>query len=156
MAFDRPIEADRVDDGNLISSFVRAPITGPIMWVLGSLLSENKENNTSLSTIAEGKDNASEYGSTHSSIDSLNDLEAKNALQDNSNTSSNLLRRNNSNFETLSRIRSVSSTLGEEEGMLLKKKNRKMSWSDESGQDLVQYYDEVSSKHVFHRGRYVG
>lgn len=155
MAFDRPIEADRVDDGNLISSFVRAPITGPIMWVLGSLLSENKENNTSLSTIAEGKDNASENGSTHSSVDSLNDLEAKNALQENSNTSSNSLRRNNSNFQTLSRIRSVSST-GEEEGMLVKKKNRKMSWSDESGQDLVQYYNEVSSKHVFHRGRYVG
>mmetsp|Transcript_3464 Transcript_3464/g.8794 ORF Transcript_3464/g.8794 Transcript_3464/m.8794 type:complete len:670 (+) Transcript_3464:137-2146(+) len=34
MAFDRPIEADRVDDLGLLASLIRAPVVG-IMWLLG-------------------------------------------------------------------------------------------------------------------------
>ena len=35
MAFERPIEADRVEDLGLFSSFIRAPIVGTILWFLG-------------------------------------------------------------------------------------------------------------------------
>ena len=35
MAFDRPIEADRVEDLGLFSSFIRAPLVGTILWLLG-------------------------------------------------------------------------------------------------------------------------
>jgi hypothetical protein len=35
MAFDHPLEADKVDDLGLFSTFVRAPIVGVIMWAIG-------------------------------------------------------------------------------------------------------------------------
>jgi hypothetical protein len=35
MAFERPIEADRVEDLGLFSSFIRAPVVGTILWLLG-------------------------------------------------------------------------------------------------------------------------
>ena len=35
MAFDRPLEADSVDDLGLFSSFLRAPVIGTICWLLG-------------------------------------------------------------------------------------------------------------------------
>ena len=44
MAFDRPLEADRVDDLGLLSAFVRAPVLGPIMWILGKKLTDSGKN----------------------------------------------------------------------------------------------------------------
>eukprot|EP00581_Thalassiosira_minuscula_P008574 CAMPEP_0183706006 /NCGR_PEP_ID=MMETSP0737-20130205/2933_1 /TAXON_ID=385413 /ORGANISM="Thalassiosira miniscula, Strain CCMP1093" /LENGTH=677 /DNA_ID=CAMNT_0025933287 /DNA_START=56 /DNA_END=2089 /DNA_ORIENTATION=+ len=41
MAFDRPIEADRVDDLGLFGSLIRAPVVG-IMWLLGGEHSHDK------------------------------------------------------------------------------------------------------------------
>eukprot|EP00548_Thalassiothrix_antarctica_P012093 CAMPEP_0194159556 /NCGR_PEP_ID=MMETSP0152-20130528/77901_1 /TAXON_ID=1049557 /ORGANISM="Thalassiothrix antarctica, Strain L6-D1" /LENGTH=282 /DNA_ID=CAMNT_0038869141 /DNA_START=645 /DNA_END=1493 /DNA_ORIENTATION=- len=35
MAFDRPLEADKVNDLGLFSSFIRAPVVGVLMWALG-------------------------------------------------------------------------------------------------------------------------
>jgi hypothetical protein len=35
MAFERPLEADRVEDLGLFSSFLRAPVVGTILWLLG-------------------------------------------------------------------------------------------------------------------------
>lgn len=35
MAFDQPIEADKPDDLGFISSFIRAPVVGTIMWLFG-------------------------------------------------------------------------------------------------------------------------
>ena len=46
MAFDRPIEADRVDDLGLISSLIRAPVMG-IMWLLGGQHAEKDDGPTS-------------------------------------------------------------------------------------------------------------
>ena len=43
MAFERPLEADRVDDIGFLSSFVRAPIVGPIMWMLGGDMARKLE-----------------------------------------------------------------------------------------------------------------
>jgi len=45
MAFERPLEADRVDDLGFLSSFVRAPIVGPLMYLLGGDMAKklNKE-----------------------------------------------------------------------------------------------------------------
>ena len=45
MAFDRPIEADRVDDLGLISSLIRAPVMG-IMWLLGGQHTEKDDGST--------------------------------------------------------------------------------------------------------------
>lgn len=44
MAFDRPIEADRVDDLNLFSTFIRAPVIGTLMWILGGRQAQEEED----------------------------------------------------------------------------------------------------------------
>jgi len=35
MAFTHPVEADRVDDLGFFSTFVRAPVVGTLMWIIG-------------------------------------------------------------------------------------------------------------------------
>jgi hypothetical protein len=35
MAFEIPLEADRIDDLNLFSTFIRAPVIGTLFWLLG-------------------------------------------------------------------------------------------------------------------------
>ena len=146
MAFDRPLEADRVDDLNLLSSFVR----GPIMWALGGLLSDDKENAMNKKTLEEdlfvsGTIAASNSSSTEDIQSCVSGQESD--LEESINRSPGLLRRSSTNFQTDARIRSESLSRDEQElspATLQRKKTRKMSWSDESGQDLVQYYDEVS------------
>ena len=41
MAFDQPLEADKVGDGLLVS-FVRGPVLGALMWILGEQQDEKK------------------------------------------------------------------------------------------------------------------
>lgn len=145
MAFDRPLEADRVDNLNLLSSFMR----GPIMWALGGLLSDDKENAVNKQKLEVDLDGGintvnstdRDTGRQSSGISCLEDSELN-------IPSGGALRRRSSEFHMLNtRIRSESMSFDEKEtntAILLRKKSRKMSWSDESGQDLVHYYDEVS------------
>jgi|AntRauTorckE5430_2_1112549.scaffolds.fasta_scaffold10328_3 hypothetical protein len=146
MAFDRPLEADRVDNLNIFSSFVR----GPIMWAIGGLLSDDKENATNKETIEEdlivsgipSSDCTSTTEENHPSCG----ISKKAVLEESSNTGTGLLRRNSATFRTQTRTRSKSLSHDEHTNSadLQLKKSRKMSWSDESGQNLVHYFDEVS------------
>jgi len=43
MAFDHPLEADRVEDLNFFSAFVRAPVVGTLMWILGGKMAKEEE-----------------------------------------------------------------------------------------------------------------
>ena len=43
MAFDQPLEADRVDDLNLFTTLIRAPVVGALFWFLGG--EEAKQKN---------------------------------------------------------------------------------------------------------------
>ena len=43
MAFDHPLEADRVDDLNFFSTVIRAPVVGALFWFLGG--AEAKQRN---------------------------------------------------------------------------------------------------------------
>lgn len=43
MAFEHPIEADRVEDLGLFASFMRAPVVGTIMWFLGGADAQRAE-----------------------------------------------------------------------------------------------------------------
>jgi len=141
MAFDRPLEADSVDNLNLLSSFVR----GPIMWALGGLLSDDKENAANKQKLEEDL-----HGINTDTGRQSSGMDQKPCLEDSELNvpSSGNLRRRGSEFQMLNtRIRSESLSFDEKEtnsAILLRKKSRKMSWSDESGQNLVHYYDEVS------------
>ncbi len=41
MAFEIPLDADQVDDLNLFSTLVRAPVIGTLLWIFGSSKSQN-------------------------------------------------------------------------------------------------------------------
>jgi hypothetical protein len=145
MAFDRPLEADRVDNLNIFSSFVR----GPIMWAIGGLLSDDKENATNKETIEEDLIVSGIPSSDCTSTTDENHpcgISKKAVLEESSNTGTGLLRRNSATFRTQTRTRSKSLSHDEHTNSadLQLKKSRKMSWSDESGQNLVHYFDEVS------------
>lgn len=68
MAFDRPIEADSVDDLGLISSLIRAPVLG-IMWLLGG---EHTDSDNELSVSPDDGD-AAESDSVDDRVGSSNE-----------------------------------------------------------------------------------
>jgi hypothetical protein len=152
MAFDRPLEADRVDNLGLLSSFVRAPIVGPIMWMFGKNLidKDDKENqlfpttdNARRSSCATEDESFPDMSnSTISDIindSSLDDYECScNDTDQSSISSSTHTRRNIINYST------EESKVNEVVNSFQRKKSRKMSWSDESGASLVEYCDMVS------------
>lgn len=140
MAFDRPLEADRVDDLGLLSSFVRSPLVGPIMWLLGNHLSgeENKENLKRRSIVDK------------SSLEQTSKENwASNTSEDYKDNSLLLVRRKSrdSALNTLTDIPndaqdvSTGDTTRNTMDMGHQRNWRKTSWSDESGQNLVEYFD---------------
>lgn len=154
MAFDRPIEADRVDDLGLLSTFVRAPILGPVMWILGKKLlpdekTEKGENDhklieecavsTSPGDAFTLKNSSEKYPDLASS--SISDIIDEPSVDDIDCNESEYHRRRKPVVD------SEETKLNETPHPLqrMKKKSRKMSWSDESGQNLVEYCDVVSS-----------
>ncbi len=166
MAFDRPLEADRVDDLGLLSTFVRAPIVGPIMWILGRKLAEHddeeKENNLSIASTKTHDTACTESSSsTMTTKHKLQSSQACGSFPDIASTAISDIMQSSSMEED--RGNNVN---GEEEnsnGKLIssdeeskhseafnsfqnRKKSRKMSWSDESGQNLVEYCDLVSKR----------
>jgi hypothetical protein len=44
MAFEIPLDADRVDDMNLFSQLVRAPVIGTLLWILGGSKAREEED----------------------------------------------------------------------------------------------------------------
>ena len=163
MAFDRPIEADRVDNLGFLSSFVRAPLVAPILWAIGGLLPEDKEN--VLNPVKKLEEDLTSRGTTDhdASVSSKKckadsiEIKSQDSIDilcetSNQHISSNSLRRNAANFETLSGFRYHHNQAVDQDddneysNLWHRQKNRKMSWSDESGQDLVQYCIEVSAR----------
>lgn len=151
MAFDQPLEADRVDDLNLFSFLVRAPVVGTLMWMLGGDEAKKREEEEQLK-----KDLFAGVGSDSSSSQPAVELYRKPLHQ-----SSQLKRFENMKMGKKSAPLLLGSDISdfgecaiEEEAREAKrldkqrafdfKKSRKMSWSDETGQDLVEYVEEVS------------
>ena len=170
MAFDRPLEADRVDDLGLLSTFIRAPIVGPILWILGKKLVEDETNEKEKSLLFQQDDTTTSTSSSSSTNDttkstdiptsknlqlnldhgSLPDMESS-ALSDILTTNSSLCDEIDMNNYYITKGRSISSLEETKQNDIVyslqhqkKKSNRKMSWSDESGQSLVEYCDLVS------------
>lgn len=161
MAFDRPLEADRVDDLGLLSTFVRAPIVGPIMWIGTAILGRrvqvadgDKENQLIQPTVASKRD-ANTNNALHSSCENdcfpdmssstISDIMDSALIQDECSS------RHNQRL-TVEECK-VNKTYNSSKH---KKKLRKTSWSDESGQSLVEYYDMVSSCFIVIVHRYCG
>ena len=135
MAFDRPLEADRIDDFNLFSAFVRAPL-----WILGGVLGGNRSINED----------------DQSKIRRLDDEEIENSPPG-SVENSPYRKRIVSDYDLASMDHSEPHVIAghvccNEPSMFDRltppglKRTKNLSWSDESGKNLVEYNDEVSYK----------
>ena len=148
MAFDRPLEADRVDDLGLFSAFIRAPVIGTLMWVLGGskAMEEEKKQKEKLTD-----DDGTTYGISRtltSHQTTRNPLNMKEMDGKMKKTAPRLIGSDLSDFgecaaEAESLSLSKSSSLQESSSKSLRK-SRRMSWSDESGENLCEYIEEVS------------
>ena len=160
MAFDQPIEADRIDDFNLISAFVRAPL-----WILGGVLGsksssskdededdaalppkrldddediydDERSENFSPNVNYYGSSSSSSYMATTTTTKAQSSASSRPPSMVSSSFSS-------SSSSTASSSHSYSSFLASssrDNSNNSKHKTKKtMSWSDESGQSLCEY-----------------
>lgn len=146
MAFDQPLEADRIDDLGLFSAFIRAPVVGTIMWVLGGseAIEEDEKEKEQMMT---DEDDCTSMSRSSNPRHALNMEEENGKLK---KAAPRLIGSDLSEFgecaaeaealslQTSSSLKSSSHSL---------RKSRKMSWSDESGQKLCEYIEEVSSSY---------
>ena len=155
MAFDRPIEADkiRVEDFGLFSAFVHAPL-----WLLGGVLGDKKrvssfdEEDTTKGSgsvkLADDKDVilASSSNQSSSDVSGKSRTTAKRPLHDDGAMLAKQLQATSIDSTSSSSFDSNSSrACGEaHQSQTGLKRTKKMSWSDESGQSLVEYANEVS------------
>ena len=153
MAFDMPIDADRVDDLGLFSFFLRAPIVGTLMWILGGHEAKKQQEEEEKTR---QKDDENYLKNTRPPPAQLQKM-----------IESNQQKRRGIMKKTPRLVGSDISDFGDcaiqlnaaemehhfafstpKDDYDLKKNNKRMSWSDESGQDLVQYIgNDVSPQH---------
>lgn len=129
MAFDRPLEADRIDDFNLFSAFVRAPL-----WILGGVLGGgNRQSHL-----------PDEDGELDGALPRI--VNQPPPHQENIPPLDSILREDSCGQVTLATVPSeddfASACAFDPSTADMKRKN--LSWSDESGKNLVEYNDEVS------------
>jgi hypothetical protein len=118
MAFDQPLEADRVDGSSFFSTLLRAPVIGSLLWVLGHKEEEGEDNTTT----------------TNTSMDELIATPRKSAL-----------RKSTLYGQPADSDCCIEALDGLQLGGRYKKE---LSWSDETGQSLVEYVGEVSNVFV--------
>jgi hypothetical protein len=145
MAFDRPIDADRIDNFNLFSAFVRAPL-----WILGGVLGSSRNDDDEIDCAIKGMDSCtlssqqtSGYGSvsvhvvSHEAIASIHTSPSENKEE------------HLDQFHPIGDCsvdgHSSDHATGGSKGLKRSKKN--LSWSDESGLSLVVFHDEVSASY---------
>jgi hypothetical protein len=125
MAFDRPLESDRVDDLSLLGLLTRAPVIGSIMWFLGGQQARDEEEKE----LQQQRD-----------LELLlsNPPELRSALQGSSQyVCKSALRKSDTLTDCTDAMEDMTMT-----EKPLKRKN--ISWSDEDGKDLVEFIGQVS------------
>ena len=159
MAFDRPIEADRIDDFNLFSAFVRAPL-----WILGGVLGSNNEDEDEIMSGGSISPNSSPNTSNSLHIGGSDSGSPARVVSDDALPPSSITNQNNpfnnihNNPTNDGDMEQLHERFGEcsvewhssatDDGSLPSKglkRSKNLSWSDESGQRLVEFNDEVSN-----------
>lgn len=144
MAFDQPLEADRVEDLGFISTFVRAPIVGTLMWILGGDEAKKQEEQEQMKE---------QMGITDPKPASLNKMIENNRKRKaGKKTAPRLIGSDISDFGdcAIQAEAELMANLQLNDGVttgvttLQRRGSKRLSWSDESGQSLVDYVDETS------------
>jgi len=142
MAFNQPIEADRPEDLGLLTAFYRAPVIGTLMWILGGDMAkkldeeERKESEEMISSSKTPDRISSDV--SECSIDAINEDFKKKSYQTTIHETFSC-----SSEDQAMRNFSLSRQYQETSNRTLTKR---ISWSDESHQSLVEYFNESSSR----------
>lgn len=122
MAFDHPVEADRVDL-SFASIMSRAPVIGSLMYLLGGHRAREEEEY--------------EGAGWEMPRDS-----ALGSLADNSqNSIKSALKKGSPSLASTSAQSDVEGGDGDEQDSSLRRSRKELSWSDESGHSLVEYME---------------
>jgi hypothetical protein len=151
MAFEVPLEADRVDDLNFFSTVWRAPVIGTIFWILGGdkarrVEEEQETKDLHPSAGGDSVDGGDDRDAGFSQEERLSAAADDNMKRSFSRRSS--LKKNTPSLadSEVSELADVGESL---EGLSLSKgkhghRKKELSWSDESGKDLAEIIHEVS------------
>jgi hypothetical protein len=151
MAFEVPLEADRVDDLNFFSTVWRAPVIGAIFWILGGDKALRKEEEEEV----EEKEDLHRFVVVDSSVDAGVDLgrQQRPVAADDSMKRSfskrSALKKNTPSLAD-SEVSALADVGESFEGLSLSSspkpchRKKELSWSDESGKDLAEVIHEVS------------
>ncbi|CAJ1969090.1 unnamed protein product [Cylindrotheca closterium] len=137
MAFEQQLEADRIDDFNLFSAFVRVPLR-----ILEGVLGQHKDNNTE--TKLDDTTNCERYPSGTKPQDQT--VGSPSRVVSDDDLSMGIPKPQFEGKSNLLSRRSSHTSLSDLVGAPIDKRTRQTSWSDESGLNLVEYLDE-SVKH---------
>ena len=139
MAFDHPVEADRVDL-SLASIMSRAPVIGSLMYLLGGQHAREEEAYVVDAALNENLDTANSQDAAP------NQKPIKSALKKSSPSLAPTEDSDNESFLSATDTSERASGTSDADSCFRRKK-KELSWSDESGQNLVEYMDalEVSS-----------
>ena len=167
MAFDQPLEADRVDP-NFFSTLARAPVVGALLWVLGGNKALEEEEKQRKQQVANAMLASSDAGNG-SETEALRIKHPAKMTLSKRVSSLNASELKKSPPSLLGSEISVEECVDTLDGMSLVHHNtsssqgklkpdgtaprKQLSWSDECGKDLVDYGDEVrndrhSRRHV--------
>mmetsp|Transcript_2805 Transcript_2805/g.4112 ORF Transcript_2805/g.4112 Transcript_2805/m.4112 type:complete len:317 (-) Transcript_2805:220-1170(-) len=158
MAFDQPLEADRVEDLNLFSFLVRAPIVGTLMWILGGDEAKKREEEDKLKEElfeAESDGSSSLKSSSEnlrrSALHQSAQLKRFDEIKKGKKLPPRLLGSDISDFgdcaiaeeeEADRSLQQQANNRDRQNSIPNLKKSRKMSWSDETGHALAEYVNE--------------
>lgn len=162
MAFDFPIEADRVDNLNLFSVFLRAPVIGTVMWFIsGGAARREEEEDDNRNTIRDDSGN-SEPTETLQPRPSPppSPLRGLHTMDEDIEGHHLPFKRMpprliHSDVSEIADNPFVAEAVSQYQASVcnntapLSKKEKKMSWSDESGRRLVEYVGDEVSKEPF-------
>jgi hypothetical protein len=154
MAFDHPLEADKVDDLGLFSTFVRAPVVGFIMWALGGDEAKKREEEEQRKRQVKEQLEGETAESAPSEEKSVPSMQLQQMIEHNRNKKMGkkmFPRMVGSDLSDFGDLATASDSTfcdtddecdcGDGGGL---RRTKKMSWSDESGKDLCEMINEVS------------
>ena len=146
MAFEIPLDADRVDDLNLFSTLVRAPVIGTLLWILGGSKSQREEDGGNDQRIDDDADNCHDVRNSSASTGEFS-RHTRTALK---KAAPSLVGSEISECDLTESLDAVSlyGYSGSTATHCIHGMSKKeLSWSDDAGRDLV-IYEEVRRTNV--------
>lgn len=146
MAFEVPLEADRVNDLNLFSTFVRAPVIGTILWILGgdkAKLAE-EEGKEQIFDDDDDCDHCTNHNLNHSSASTMKRVLSKQPHSLLKKSAPSLIGSEVSDSEVCESLDAMCLYNERSAKYIPGLTKKELSWSDEIGKDLVDYGEEVS------------